>query len=185
VTAKKKTDVVSVLIVAALMVGAILMGWQEVLESKLLRPGTAAPDFTVQTFEGGPVTLSSLKGKVVLVDFWATWCGPCVHEMPYLLSTVKAFEAQGVTLVALSNDDLGSQREVIGEFAKRFPALKAYAALGTPEVGSAYLVHSLPTLYVIDREGLIVAAQAGQAQEWQLKRWVEKALERGAVGTAK
>jgi peroxiredoxin len=168
---------VSVGIVGALLVGALVLGWQEALESKLLRPGTAAPDFTVQTFEGGAVQLSALKGKVVLIDFWATWCPPCREEMPYLLSTVKEFEKDGVTLVAISNDDLGAQREAIAAFARGLPALQPYAALGTPQVGALYLVHSLPTLYVVDRRGTIVTAQAGQVPEWQLKRWVKRALE--------
>lgn len=171
-----KVDRFSWLLIGLLLVGAVLLGYEEVMDNALLKRGTVAPDFTVRTAAGGSVTLSSLKGRVVLVDFWATWCPPCVEEMPWLVETVKAYEAQGVTLVAVSNDDVGEQAEVVEAFTTRLPALRPYAAYGTPEVGAQWLVHSLPTLYVIDREGRISHAQAGQASERQLRRWIEAAL---------
>jgi thiol-disulfide isomerase/thioredoxin len=173
---KKKTDRVSAVIVGLLLLGAALMGWQEVEDSRRLPDGSPAPDFTVERFEGGSVTLSALKGHVVLVDFWATWCPPCREEMPYLVKLAKQYEAQGVRLVAVSNDDLDEQREAVGRFVERLPELKPYAVFGTPQLGADYLVRVLPTLYVIDRQGHIVASGTGQASEAQIERWIEKAL---------
>jgi thiol-disulfide isomerase/thioredoxin len=164
-------------IVALLFVGAVLLGWQEVMEGKLLKRGSPAPDFTVKTLAGAPVTLSALKGKVVLVDFWATWCGPCREEMPYLVSTVQSYAAQGVTLVAVSNDDLDEQAAAVEAFTGQLPGLRPYAAYGTPELGATYLVRALPTLYVIDRQGNVSQTQTGQASERQLRRWIDAALE--------
>jgi peroxiredoxin len=172
----EKTDRVTVFIVALLLVGAVLMGWQEVLAGKLLARGAPAPDFTLLRPEGEAVTLSQLKGRVVLVDFWATWCPPCIEEMPWLVATVKSYEAQGVTLVAVSNDDLDEQAQAVEAFTARLPALRPYAAFGTPAVGASYLVRSLPTLYVVDRQGRVSQAHSGQASERQLRRWIDAAL---------
>lgn len=175
---KKKTDRVSAVIVVLLLAGAAVMGWQEVEDSRRLPDDSPAPDFTVERLEGGAVTLSALKGHVVLVDFWATWCPPCREEMPYLVKLAKQYEGQGVRLVAVSNDDLDEQREAVGRFVEGLPDLKPFAAFGTPELGADYLVRALPTLYVIDRDGHIVASATGQASESQIERWIQKALER-------
>jgi thiol-disulfide isomerase/thioredoxin len=98
--------------------------------------------------------------------------------MPYLVKLAKQYEAQGVRLVAVSNDDLDEQREAVGRFVERLPELKPYAAFGTPQLGAAYLVRALPTLYVIDREGRIVASGTGQASKAEIERWIQKALGR-------
>ncbi len=176
--AGQSSDAVTWVIVGLLLLGAIVMGFQEVSFSSLLKDDSPAPDFTVKTLAGPELTLSKLRGKVVLVDFWATWCGPCQKEMPYLLSLVKEYEPRGVTLVAVSNDDLSEQAAAVEEFALHLPALRPFAAFGTPELGSRYLVRALPTLYVIDAKGEVVTSQVGVASESQLRRWIEKALER-------
>ncbi len=171
----QKTDRVTWAFVAVLLVGAVVMGWQEV-HTGIFEEGTEAPLFIVDKLLGPPVELASLKGKVVVVNFWATWCPPCREEMPYLLRTVKSFEAQGVTLVAISNDELQGQREAVADFVKDFPDLRTYAALGRPEIGFAYHVKALPSVFVIDREGRVVGSLQGQASESQLRGWIEDAL---------
>ncbi len=174
----RKPDAVTVALVVLLLIGAAIMGWHEVEESRRLPDDSPAPDFTVERLEGAPVTLSALRGEVVLLDFWATWCPPCREEMPYLVSLAQRYEAKGVRLVAVSNDDLDEQREAVGDFVMGLPELRPYAALGTPALGSAYLVRALPTLYVIDRQGQIVTSATGQVSEAQLERWIEQALAR-------
>lgn len=175
---RKKPDRVSAVIVVLLLAGAAVMGWQEVEASRRLPDDSPAPDFTLERLEGEPVTLSALKGNVVLVDFWATWCPPCREEMPYLVKLAKQYEGQGVRFVAVSNDDLDEQKEAVAHFVEGLPDLKPFAAFGTPEVSAGYLVRALPTLYVIDRQGNIVASETGQASEAQIERWIEKALAR-------
>jgi peroxiredoxin len=172
----KKKDYFSLLLVVLLLVGAVVMGWQQIEDSRTVAKGILAPEFTIQMLDGRSVALSSLKGKVVLLDFWATWCPPCRDEMPYLLSTTKEFESQGVTLVAASNDDLDSQKEMVLEFSYSMPLLKTYAALGTPAISQAYLVKSLPTLYVIDAKGRVSSTHIGQVRESQLRQMIQKAL---------
>ena len=176
---RKRPDRVSAVIVVALLAGAAVMGWQEVEASRRLPDDTVAPDFTLERLGGEPVTLSQLKGNVVLVDFWATWCPPCREEMPYLVALTKKYEAKGVKLIAVSNDDLSEQRDAVGRYVtETMPELRSYAAFGTPAVSERYLVRALPTLYVLDRNGAIVASQTGQASEAQLERWIEAALAR-------
>lgn len=171
----KKTDRVTWVFVAVLLVGAVVMGWQEV-NAGILPEGSVAPALTVERLEGGSVSLEALRGKVVVVNFWATWCSPCRDEMPYLLSTVKELEPQGVTLIAVSNDDVSGQREAVTRFVRAFPELQPYAALGRPDVGHAWQVRALPSVYVIDRDGHVVASHQGQATESQLRRWLGEAL---------
>jgi thiol-disulfide isomerase/thioredoxin len=176
VSEPNKTDRLTWAFVAVLLAGAVVMGWQEA-HSEILPEGTEAPLFIAERLSGPPVELSALKGQVVVVNFWATWCPPCRDELPYLLSTVKEFEPKGVTLVAISNDELQGQREAVTNFVKAFPDLRPYAALGRPEIGFAYQVKALPSIYVLDRAGKVVASHQGQATEAQLRGWLEEALE--------
>ncbi|MFO0596509.1 MAG: TlpA disulfide reductase family protein [Myxococcaceae bacterium] len=171
-----KSDRLTWTIVAVLLLGAIAIGWGEV-NSEILPEGSPAPLFKLDTLYGPPVELSALKGKVVVVNFWATWCPPCREEMPYLIKVVQEHEADGVALVAVSNDDLDGQREAVSAFIAGLPQLKSYAALGRPEVGMVYKVEALPSVFVIDKQGRVFASHQGQASESQLRRWIKKALE--------
>ena len=171
----KKVDLPTVIFVGALLIGAVLMGWQQATGG-ILEEDSVAPPFKLEKMDGSQVELASLKGQVVVVNFWATWCPPCREEIPYLVATVKEYEPKGVTLVAISNDDRAGQREAVQNFLSRYPPLTQYAALGVPEVGHSYKVEALPSVYVIDREGHVSASFQGQATERQLRRWIDAAL---------
>lgn len=99
-----------------------------------------------------------------------------------LVKVAKEFEERGVAFLAIDADDLDEQREAVGAFVARLPELAPYAVYGTPQVGHAYQVKGLPTLYVLDRRGAVVAGETGQVSERQLKRWIDDALDRGAAG---
>lgn len=174
---KKKADPVTLLFIGALLVGAIALGVQQARGYPIVDEGTQMPDFTLEREAGGVVQLSQLRGKVVVVNFWATWCPPCRDEIPYLVKTVEEFAPRGVELVAISNDNLESQQQAVRGFLKRFPQLQPYVAYGQPEVGHQYRVRALPSLFVLDREGRVVASQQGQASERQLRGWLEDALD--------
>ena len=116
-----------------------------------LEAGSAAPDFQLPTLDGDELSLSSLRGQVVLVDFWATWCGPCRQEMPALQRLHEEFAGRGVEIVAISMD---AQTEAVAPYARRegltFPIL-----LGSVAEQVRYRVAGLPTLFVVDQGGII------------------------------
>jgi len=144
--------------------------------ASVLAPGTQAPDFAVERLEGGTLRLSELRGRVVLLDFWATWCPPCRAELPWLVPLARRYESRGVIFVAMSQDNPDGQRLEVSRFASQLPGFGRYAALGTYEVGREFGAEALPTLYVIDRSGRIAATKVGATEESEVARALERAL---------
>ena len=137
--------------------------------------GTAAPDFTLVDASGHSVNLHDLRGKVVVVDFFATWCGPCRAEMPLLQQMQKDLAARGVTVLGL---DVGEDAETVAAFAKEqaytFPLL-----LGAePDVSATYFVEAYPTTFVVDRRGRIAYRDLGGESPDKLRAAVGAALKR-------
>ena len=113
----------------------------------------SAPDFTLQTVEGQEVTLSGLRGKVVLLDFWATWCGPCKESIPHLTQLYKNYQDKGFELIGMSMDKSG-EVEMVRRFVKSMDIL--YPIIMTPEdVARNYKITGLPTTVLIDKEGKV------------------------------
>lgn len=133
-----------------------------------------APDFELPRLTGGSVRLSSLKGRVVVIDFWATWCPPCRAEMPWLVQMAKRLDERGVSFIAISEDDPPGQVPLVQEFATQVPGLERFAALGDPDIEARFGVDSLPTLFVVDRGGHLVHQQVGAAQEAAFVAFIER-----------
>ena len=117
-----------------------------------------APDFTLKTLAGKEITLSQLKGKVVLLDFWATWCGPCKESVPHLIQLYKDYRESGFELVGM-NVDKGD-----GEAVRRFIMSMdiPYPVVSAPEdVVRSYRVTGIPATFLIDKEGKIRERIAG------------------------
>jgi len=111
-----------------------------------------APDFSLKSFDGKEITLSHLKGKVVLLDFWATWCGPCKESIPHLIQLYKNYRESGFEVVGM-NIDKGD-----GEAVRRFVMSMdiPYPVVNTPEdVVRSYRVTGIPATFLIDKEGKI------------------------------
>jgi peroxiredoxin len=118
------------------------------------RAGAAAQDFTLPVLEQkGGVQLASLKGKVVLVDFWATWCEPCKRELPELEKLAREMAGRGVVVLAINLD---KERNAAQEMARRL-GLSAVRVLWDPEgkVAERYDPPKMPTSYVVDRTGVV------------------------------
>ena len=128
-----------------------------IYEIEHLQVGMTAPDFTLKTLDGKEVSLQSLRGKVVLLDFWASWCPSCVAEIAHLRGTVKKFADKPFQILSVSLDDT---REEVDDLLKRieFPALHSWDEKGAENpVGALYNVQELPTWYLIDAAGVIRA----------------------------
>ncbi|MET0335482.1 MAG: TlpA disulfide reductase family protein [Rhizobacter sp.] len=114
--------------------------------------GTAAPDFTLRTLNGPNMRLQEQRGKVVLVNFWATWCGPCRREIPHLNRIADKYKSSGLVLMGINVDeDVRNAAEVATKMAVSFPVL-----LDTDkQVSKLYDLNSMPSTMVIDRSGRV------------------------------
>jgi cytochrome c biogenesis protein CcmG/thiol:disulfide interchange protein DsbE len=116
------------------------------------KTSSLAPDFTLQTLDGEEITLSKLKGKAILLDFWATWCGPCRESVPHLVEFYKSYQDQGFEVIGLSLDK--SNPEAVRAFVKSFNI--PYPIVVAPdEVVRNYGVTGLPTTFLIDKGGKV------------------------------
>ena len=168
--------VVTALLALGLVVGGVLMAFDEKRPNQLVNDGKLAPEATIERLDGTRVTLSSLRGKVVVLDFWATWCPPCVEEMPELVKVGQDYASQGVVLLALSEDD-GDTKAIVREYMQaRLPDLAPFAALSNLDAEAAYGVKALPTLFIIDRQGKLVASRQGQVSMDEVRGWLDAAL---------
>jgi len=143
--------------------------------------GTPAPDFTLQSLDGKSLSLSSLRGKAVVVNFWATWCGPCKIETPWLVELQNEYGSQGLQIVGVAMDDSG--KDEIARFAKdmgmNYPVL-----LGKEAVGDAYGgVPALPESFFIGRDGKIVDKIMGIEGKAEIEDAIKKALNTQAASS--
>jgi thiol-disulfide isomerase/thioredoxin len=139
--------------------------------------GKTAPDFTLETLDGKRVQLSSYKGQAVLLNFWATWCGPCKIEMPWFVELQKEYGPQGLQIVGVAMDD--ASRDEIGKFVKEM-GVNYTILLGKEAVGQDYGgVNVLPTTFFIDRDGKIVAREFGLQSRSLFVDNIKKALSQG------
>jgi peroxiredoxin len=116
--------------------------------------GFLAPDFSLDTLEGGVITLSELRGQIVVVNLWASWCPPCRAEMPALQMAYEDFTAQGLVVLGVNMTHQDSQVEATSfanETELTFPIAFDYDG----EVARLYRMYALPTTYFIDPEGII------------------------------
>jgi thiol-disulfide isomerase/thioredoxin len=159
------------------LAGLVFLGLVEARRMKPMPEGTPSPGFRMERYGGGTLTLQELRGKVVMLNFWATWCPPCQEEMPALVKLAKEYESQGLAFVAASRDDEDVKEEVVRQFVNRFlPELGPYVVYASDEMARAYRVEALPTLYFLDREGRVMDAARGMMSEDAIRRRIERAL---------
>ncbi len=134
--------------------------------------GKPAPAFQVKALDGKAYELASLKGKVLLLDFWTTWCGPCRREAPMLEKLQRQFRDKDLVVLGIN---VGEDRETIEKFLKEVRVSFPIAQAGNGEVIEEYRVSAFPTYVVIGRDGTIAAHQIGGSGEAKLYGLLEKA----------
>jgi thiol-disulfide isomerase/thioredoxin len=172
--------VVAVIAAAMLYVGFHMARRTGEEAPPILGKTTPAPDFTLEKLDGGSMKLSDLRGKAVVLNFWATWCGPCKIETPWLVEMQNEYGAQGLQVVGVAMDDSG--KDDIAKFAKdmgmNYPVL-----LGKEAVGDEYGgVPALPESFFIGRDGKIVDRIIGLKGRSEIEDSIKKALNTKPAG---
>ena len=143
---------------AILLLGALTACYSG---SRPPRIGTAAPDFTVTNADRS-VTLSQFRGQIVVLNFWATWCPPCIEELPSMLQMQQRLKDKGVTVVAVSVDaDEGAYRQ----FLKDHNVTLITVRDGDQKSSNLFGTFKFPETYIIDRNGIVRGKFIG-AVEW-------------------
>jgi peroxiredoxin len=157
-----------------LIVSALLLLF--VFRVRTLRPSHPypAPDFTLRDLNGNAVRLSNFRGKGVVLNFWATWCGPCRKEIPWFIQLQKEYGLRGLQVIGVSMDDDGSK--TVMPFVERtginYPVL-----FDDGHVSSLYGgVEILPTTYYIDRNGTVLAFVKGVISKDEVEANIQQTL---------
>lgn len=136
--------------------------------------GSAAPALNLTALDGQPVSLSALKGKVVVVDFWATWCGPCLQEIPGYIELQKKYGDQGVVIIGVSLDTKKASE------VKKFVSAKGInypVAIGSGEHVDAFGgFDAIPTTFLIGRDGKVLHQKSGAMDHAEYEAILKKAL---------
>lgn len=120
--------------------------------------GSDAPDFSAEDTQGQKVSLSDLKGKVVLLDFWASWCAPCKQEMPFLIELYKTYKEKGFEVIAVNLDTQEKNMTRFIEQMSASPEFKiTFKVVSDPkaQIAGKYKLEGMPSTFLIDRQGHI------------------------------
>jgi peroxiredoxin len=168
------------IILTAALVGWIFYGRSSPrpVQAAGVKPGKDrhdAPDFALKDAAGKVVHLSDYKGKVVLLDFWATWCGPCRIEIPWFTEMQRKYKDEGFAVLGVSMDDEGW--EVVKPFLSQ-AGVNYRVVIGNDETAQMYGgVDALPTTFLIDRDGKIAAVHIALTDKKDFEDGVEQLLE--------
>jgi thiol-disulfide isomerase/thioredoxin len=163
VTARKV--LLSLAVVAATITGLTYAGAFDIATSRV-SPGAPAPDFRAVTLDAHPVPkgIADYRGEVVLLNLWATWCGPCEWEMPSIEALHRDFGPKGLKVVAVATDDPGFEQRV-RDFVARKGLTFEILSEGTGKIETDYETRGIPATYLIGRDGIIRKRVAG-ASDW-------------------
>jgi len=173
-----KRNPFALVVVAVVVAGMLYFGFhsarRSVAGTPMLKQASIAPDFTLESLDGKSMKLSDLRGHAVLLNFWATYCGPCKIEMPWFVELQKQYGAQGLQIVGVAMDD--ASKEDIAKFAKdmgvNYPIL-----IGKESVGDEYGgIPALPETFFIGRDGKLMDKIIGLKGKGEIEDDIKKAL---------
>ena len=163
------------ILIAAVVLGAYFLKRSHHLNTDRPIPGAFAPDFSLPQLNGDPLQLSAYRGKIVLLDFWATWCDPCREEIPHFVELQTKYGHKGLQIIGISMDDtLDPVRDFYQRFKINYPVV-----MGNANIGELYGgVLGLPILFVIGRDGRISAKHIGAIDISDLEKEILGLLQR-------
>jgi peroxiredoxin len=154
--------IISAIVLAVLIVGGCADGQQK------------APNFKAKTQDGAAIELAQLKGKVVVLNFWATWCGPCRREIPDFGEVYKAYKSKGVEIVGVALDEQGWS--VVKPFVDK-NKIPYPIVLPDEHLSSDYgEISAIPTTFIIDKNGNVVGKRVGMMEKSDLEKAIKSAL---------
>ncbi|MBS1873560.1 MAG: TlpA family protein disulfide reductase [Acidobacteria bacterium] len=159
--ANSRTDLI-LKAAAAILTIALCVVVAGTLEPKVVEKGDTAPKFTVATDQGRTISRSDFGGKVLVLNFWATWCGPCLQELPSLDQFTRKFQNQGVTVLAVSVDRNEKRYKELLDRVK-----PAFLSSRDPDAGIpvSYGTFMYPETYIIGKDGKVLYKEAN-ARDW-------------------
>lgn len=168
-----KVDLAIKGVIAALLVAlAFVVVWS--MQDHIVQAGDTAPNFTITTTAGDTITPRNFGGKVLVVNFWASWCPPCVEEEPSLNEFAKTLRSSGVVVLGINVD---RNEQAYENFIKRFGVSYPIARDPAENVSYRYGTYKLPESYIIDRNGKVVRKFAGLPErDGQAISWMDPEL---------
>lgn len=150
---------------------------EEILSRKATQGGIDAPTFTLKDPEGNPVSLESLRGQYVLLDFWASWCRPCRESMPHVKELYEAYHGKGLEILGISTDsDLDDWKQALAEEDAPWMHVidEPTGKQENSRVAGVYGVHAVPTLFLIDPEGKMIGKMEHDSLDVTLHRLLDR-----------
>jgi peroxiredoxin len=148
--------------------------------ARTVKSSTTAPDFALNNSEGVPIRLSDYKGRVVLLNFWATWCHGCVLEIPWFIEFQERYKDSGLSVIGVSMDEDWKPVKAFVEEKK----VNYSIVIGNEALGKLYELNAMPMTWLIDRSGKIAASYTGVvdmgACESELRTLVQKNVQKAA-----
>ena len=186
---KKKSNLtLFVMLVVAIALGAVLLLWNPTPakaqerptpeQATIVKDGHTAPDFEVQMFDGSTIKLADLKGKVVLLNFWATWCPPCRAELARVQKDIiERFQGEPFVFIPVSR---GEKRETVAAFREKMGYTFPMGLDTESTIYKKYAQTYIPRNFLIDKEGKVVKASVGydEAEFAELIKLIEETIKK-------
>ena len=128
-------------------------------------------DFTLMDLDGNAISLSDFNGKVLILNFWATWCPPCREEIPDFVEVYNEYESKDVQFIGVSNEDISTLRSFVDDYNISYPIL-----IDDANIMGKWGISAIPTTFVFDKDGQIISKSVGAMTRDQLVNIIEDAL---------
>ncbi len=162
----------SIILMVGVIAACVVIGIAFLSSRETQPQDGAAPDFTITTFEGDTLRLSDLRGKIVILNFWASWCGPCRDEAPFLQSVYEQYADQDVVVLGVTFSDVeADSRAFIQQYQITYPNAPD---IGTNITKDLYHIMGVPETFVINRDGTIAQFFMAQVTEANLIPLIEE-----------